>query len=254
VKRSLLRDYVAHPDYGPLPALLLTLTVTTGIVDAVSILRLGRVFVANMTGNIVFIGFGMARAPGFSLAGSVVALLAFLTGAAVGGPIVQRLGAHRGILVRTMVAAEFGLLAIATVISALGDGTSKVGPRYTILVLAAVALGLQNTTVRKLAVPDLTTTVLTMTLTGIAADLRSGNGRVALRRLLSVLAMLAGAFVGALLVLHVDVYVALALAAALVGVVAATAAAAARTPAAWHDNPRRDDAGSTPGTLRNRPG
>jgi Protein of unknown function (DUF1275) len=53
------------------------------------------VFVANMTGNIVFIGFGMARAPGFSLAGSVVALLAFLAGAAVGGPIVQRLGPPR---------------------------------------------------------------------------------------------------------------------------------------------------------------
>jgi hypothetical protein len=37
--------------------LLLTLTVVTGTVDAVSILSLGRVFVANMTGNVVFVGF-----------------------------------------------------------------------------------------------------------------------------------------------------------------------------------------------------
>jgi hypothetical protein len=46
-----------HPRHGPLPALLLVLTVATGVVDAVSILALGRVFIANMTGNIVFLGF-----------------------------------------------------------------------------------------------------------------------------------------------------------------------------------------------------
>lgn len=66
----------------------------------------------------------------------------------------------------------------------------------------AVALGLQNAAVRRLAVPDLTTSVLTMTLTGIAADLRNRNPRVALRRSLSVIAMLAGALIGALLILN----------------------------------------------------
>jgi uncharacterized membrane protein YoaK (UPF0700 family) len=57
---------------------LLGLTVVTGIVDAVSILSLGRVFVANMTGNVVFIGFALARAPGFSLSASLSALVGFL--------------------------------------------------------------------------------------------------------------------------------------------------------------------------------
>jgi hypothetical protein len=47
-------------EQGPLPPLLLTLTVVTGVVDAVSILRLGRVFVANMTGNVVFLPGGIA--------------------------------------------------------------------------------------------------------------------------------------------------------------------------------------------------
>jgi hypothetical protein len=49
-------------DQGPLPPLLLTLTVVTGVVDAVSILRLGRVFVANMTGNVMFSAFALVGA------------------------------------------------------------------------------------------------------------------------------------------------------------------------------------------------
>src|SRR4249919_3438585 len=65
---------------GPLPPLLLVLTVVTGVVDAVSILRLGRVFVANMTGNVVFTGFALVGAPGFSLSASLFALFGFLVG------------------------------------------------------------------------------------------------------------------------------------------------------------------------------
>ena len=64
---------VADPKHGPLPALLLGLTVVTGLVDAVSVLSLGRVFVANMTGNVVFVGFALAGAPGFSLSASLFA-------------------------------------------------------------------------------------------------------------------------------------------------------------------------------------
>jgi hypothetical protein len=57
------RPLPADPGHGPLPLLLLALTVVTGLVDAVSILRLGRVFVANMTGNVVFTGFAVTGAP-----------------------------------------------------------------------------------------------------------------------------------------------------------------------------------------------
>jgi hypothetical protein len=68
---------VADPAHGPLPALMLVLTVLTGVVDAVSILSLGRVFVANMTGNVVFVGFALAGASGFSLSASLSALAGF---------------------------------------------------------------------------------------------------------------------------------------------------------------------------------
>jgi hypothetical protein len=71
---GLPRSLVAHPGYGPLPGLLLILTIVTGVVDSISILALGRVFVANMTGNVVFAGFAIVGAPGFSLSASLFAL------------------------------------------------------------------------------------------------------------------------------------------------------------------------------------
>jgi uncharacterized membrane protein YoaK (UPF0700 family) len=67
--------------HGPLPVLLLLLSVVTGLVDAVSYLALGHVFVANMTGNVVFLGFALAGAPGLSAPASLAALAAFLLGA-----------------------------------------------------------------------------------------------------------------------------------------------------------------------------
>src|SRR6201989_430250 len=97
--RATCRWLWADEQHGPLPALLLVLTVLTGVVDAVSILSLGRVFVANMTGNVVFVGFALAGASGFSLSASLSALGGFLVGAAAGGALSERLGAHRGHLV-----------------------------------------------------------------------------------------------------------------------------------------------------------
>src|SRR3989440_10789149 len=82
--------------HGPLPLLLLVLTMITGLVDAFSYLALGHVFVANMTGNVVFLGFAVAGAPGFSIPASVVALAAFFCGAFVGGVAGSRLGHPRG--------------------------------------------------------------------------------------------------------------------------------------------------------------
>ena len=99
--RGLLRSYVADAKHGPLPALLLLLTTVTGLIDAASVLSLGRVFVANMTGTIVFIGFGLVNTPGFSLAASLSALAGFLVGAVIGGGYLSRFGGHRGVLLRT---------------------------------------------------------------------------------------------------------------------------------------------------------
>jgi uncharacterized membrane protein YoaK (UPF0700 family) len=103
---------------GPLPPLLLTLTVVTGVVDAVSILRLGRVFVANMTGNVVFSGFALVGAPGFSLSASLAALAGFLVGALGGGWLTGRLGHDRGLLLRAGAAAELVLVAGALALTA----------------------------------------------------------------------------------------------------------------------------------------
>src|ERR1700739_4513721 len=94
------RSLFADPAYGPLYALLLTLTVVTGVVDAVSILALGRVFVANMTGNVVFAAFAIVGAPGFSLSASLFALAGFLAGAYAGGVLIARAGTDRATLLR----------------------------------------------------------------------------------------------------------------------------------------------------------
>ncbi|MGW5239332.1 DUF1275 family protein [Monashia sp. NPDC004114] len=81
-RRLVHNSLVADRAHGPLPLLLVALTVFTGIVDAVSILALGRVFVANMTGNVVFVGFAVVGAPGFSLRASSLGLAGFLVGEA----------------------------------------------------------------------------------------------------------------------------------------------------------------------------
>lgn len=229
--RGLVRD----PAHGPLPALLLALTFATGLVDAVSILGLGRVFVANMTGNVVFLGFALAGAPGFALAPSLAALVGFLVGAWAGGAVVRRRPDHRGRLLRTVVAVELGLVAASAVIIAVVPDPPAAVVVVVVAAFLAVAMGLQNTMARKLAVPDLTTTVLTMTLTGIAADARRGHSGATGRRVLAVLAMFAGALAGALLALHAHLAWALVAAAVVLAAVLVTAAAGSRRPAGWHD-------------------
>lgn len=219
---------------GPLPALLLVLTAMTGLVDAVSILGLGRVFVANMTGNVVFIGFALAGAPGFSLSASIAALVGFLAGAFVGGILVGRFAAHRGLMLRNTGAVEFGLIAIAFLLVLPLAGLPGGAVAIAVSALCAAAMGIQNTTARRLAVPDLTTTVLTMTLTGIPADLRRSPVLTMTRRIIAVLAMLLGAALGALLVLNTGLAWPLALALLLLGTVVAIAAAESRQAAPWH--------------------
>jgi uncharacterized membrane protein YoaK (UPF0700 family) len=234
---------VSGPGWGPLPELLLALTLVTGLVDAVSILALGRVFVANMTGNVVFAGFALVGAPGFSLSASVFALAGFLIGAALGGVLTTRLGGDRAAQVRAATTAQAALVVAALVIAAAtgglpAGGSARGGNAVVIDALAlllAVAMGIQNSAARKLAVPDLTTTVLTMTLTGIGADPRSGHrGHVTLaRRLLAVALMLGGGALGAWLVMHVSAIAALAVAAGVLLAAAAAAAWSARAPAPW---------------------
>jgi uncharacterized membrane protein YoaK (UPF0700 family) len=232
--QGLWAGFVRDPAHGPLPALLLVLTAMTGLVDAVSILGLGRVFVANMTGNVVFIGFALAGAPGFSLSASIAALLGFLAGALGGGVLVARFAGHRGLMLRNAGALEFALMAIAFILVLPSGGLPDSRTAIAVSALLAAGMGIQNAAARRLAVPDLTTTVLTMTLTGIAADVRRSQAVTTTRRILAVLTMLLGAAVGALLVLNTGLAWALGLALILLGGVIAVAAAQSRHPAAWH--------------------
>ncbi|UOB15298.1 DUF1275 domain-containing protein [Streptomyces sp. HP-A2021] len=209
--------------HGPLMPLMLTLTVVTGLVDAVSYLALGHVFVANMTGNVVFLGFALAGADGLSAPASVVAMAAFLAGALVGGRSGTRFAAHRGRLLTVATALQTLLVAGAVVTAAVTHGTVGTGAQYTLIVLLGLAMGLQNAVARRLGVPDLTTTVLTLTLTGLAADSSPAGGATPRpgRRLLSVLAMFLGALAGAVLLLHTELALALGLALVLLVVTSA---------------------------------
>jgi uncharacterized membrane protein YoaK (UPF0700 family) len=228
--RSAWRGLVADPRHGSLPLLLLVLTVVTGVVDAVSILSLGRVFVANMTGNVVFVGFALAGAPGFSLSASVFALAGFLVGAAVGGVLASRQSAGRTALLRSGVATELVLVALALVIAIVAGAPFGTVSRAAIAATVAAAMGIQNSVARRLAVPDLTTTVLTMTLTGLAADVRNSRWtRSALTRIAAVMAMLIGAIAGTLLVLHASPEAALTVGVALLMLVTAAASWTARS-------------------------
>lgn len=228
------RALAADQRHGPLPLLLLALTVLTGVVDSVSILALGRVFVANMTGNVVFVGFAISGAPGFSLSASLCALGGFLLGAFAGGRTIVAASRGRGVLLRDAVSVEAGLLVAALLLAIAAGAPFGEATRDVLAAVLATAMGLQNAAARKLAVPDLTTTVLTMTLTGIAADPHGPAGSPAVaRRLLAVAAMLIGAIVGALLVIEVSAVAALLLAAGLVTVLSAGAMVAAHTPAHW---------------------
>jgi uncharacterized membrane protein YoaK (UPF0700 family) len=229
------QHFPGDPRHGPLP-LLLALTAVTGLVDAVSILRLGRVFVANMTGNVVFTGFAITGAPGFSLSASLFALAGFLAGAAMGGMLASRAGHDRALLLLGAAASELILVAAALAVTA-SDAVLSGSTRDILAALLAVAMGIQSAAARRLAVPDLTTTVLTMTLTGIAADLRARNrGPALLRRLLAVATMLAGAAAGAWLVLRISPAAALGLAAGLLAVVTAGATAATRRTGTWRES------------------
>jgi uncharacterized membrane protein YoaK (UPF0700 family) len=186
----------------PLTLALLALTFTSGIVDAVSYLGLGRVFTANMTGNVVLLGFGIAHSGGLPILAPVVSLGSFAIGAGGGGLLGAKLAHRRAAHLSAALTVQASLIACATVLAAATHVDTGSASRYVLIGALAVAMGLQTATARRLAVPDLPTTVVTQTLTGFVADSRlfGGSGQGTVRRGSAVTAMLAGALTGALLV------------------------------------------------------
>jgi uncharacterized membrane protein YoaK (UPF0700 family) len=217
VKPKVMASNQAAEDIAPY--VLLGMTAVTGLVDAVSYLSLGRVFTANMTGNVVLLAFATVRVPGLSVTRSLMALVSFLIGAVIGGRIMARASgdslirfAARAFLLEVVVLTAASLCAIGYT----GNVVEADVQPLALIALTALAMGSRNAAVRKLAIPDLTTTVLTLTLTGIAADSSFANGtnvRLA-RRVGAVLAMFAGAAVGAV-VIRYSIAAALGLAAAI---------------------------------------
>ncbi len=210
---------MSEPDHPPQPLVvtLAALTVVSGFLDAVSFLGLGHVFIANMTGNVVLVGFAAAGAPGFSVAASLCALGFFLGGAVVGGRIARRVSPQRSLLLVVMVMEATGTAAAAVVavtVPAIASGW----PRFTVIAVLAFGVGTRNAAVRGLGVRDMSTTVLTTTLTGLASEswLAGGANPWARYRLTSVVCQFGGALVGAVLVLHAGAAWALAVAAGII--------------------------------------
>jgi uncharacterized membrane protein YoaK (UPF0700 family) len=226
-----------------LALLLYLFTAVTGLIDAVSYIALGHIFTANMTGNIVLLGFALAGVPGLSALRSLTAFAAFFVGALIGGRLATRLAplsSRRWRMTAFGCEALFLLGATLVSIVPVPFGSTRM---YAVIVLTALAMGLRNATVRKLALPDLTTTVLTLTITGLAADssFAGGSDPRWQRRVMSILLMFAGALVGALLLRH---SLALPLGVATVSAVCGVAA--------FYGNPRLES-GETPiaGKIRN---
>ena len=213
---------------------LLVMTAVTGLVDAVSFLSLGHVFTANMTWNIVLLAFATAQVSGLSMARSITALSAFLVGAILGGRVMTRASAHSQI----RFAAQALLLEVAFLFAASfcgigyrGDLLEDSFQPFALIALTALAMGTRNDAVRKLAIPDLTTTVLTLTFTGIGADssIANGNNPRLARRVEAVVAMFLGAALGAVIIRY-SISAALWLGTAISALCSAALFRALRTP------------------------
>lgn len=179
---------------------LALLTVTTGMVEAVSFVGLGFVFTAMMTGNLLFIGFGMVETTQYvSVAGSSVALVAFMVGAAAGHRVNDRLvGRRAGLWLAPAVAGEAVLISVAA-LAAIGvhGHPGHLSMRHLVVIgVLAMAMGWRNATIRRVAMPDMLTTLVTGTLTALLMGPWRGP---VLWRAASVAAMVVGAVIGTLL-------------------------------------------------------
>jgi len=229
-----LRNVFLDERDGPLPALLVALTALAGIVDAVSILRLGRVFVAAMIGNLVFLGLAAAGAKGFAVGTLALAVGGFVVGVLIGGHACRAARSHRGRALRKVLGLKLWLASAATLIAILAGPRFSIGARDTMVVLLAMTMGTQLAAIRYLKVPDLVTVAVTLTITGALTERGSGwNDPKVLRCLLALVALAVGALCGGLLVLNLGVAAALSFGLGGLLAVAVAAHLVSRTSANW---------------------
>jgi uncharacterized membrane protein YoaK (UPF0700 family) len=182
--------------------LMLALTFSTGVIDAVGYLGLDRVFTANMTGNVVILGMALVGADDLPVLGPLLALVGFMAGAALGGRLLR--SAEPGWTRRTtvLIGIVAGVMIATSILLFVLDHDLAEPVAVSITTVLGAAMGVQAATARFIGVKDVTTVVVTSTITGLAADSWLGSGRRSgdsPRRVAAVVLILAGAAVGAAL-------------------------------------------------------
>ncbi len=182
--------------------LMLALTFATGIVDALCYLGLDQVFTANMTGNVLILGMAIGDGKDLSLLGPVLALIGFVLGGALVGRVLADSHEPWSTLSTWLLAVVAAIvLAVGIVLVGAGDDPGR-ALTLAVTPVLGVAMGTQAAAARFIAVKDVTTIVVTGTITALAIDSPLGNGRMrsAGRRAAAVVLLVAGAAVGAVLV------------------------------------------------------
>jgi uncharacterized membrane protein YoaK (UPF0700 family) len=182
--------------------MMLALTFSTGVIDAVGYLGLDRVFTGNMTGNVVILGMGLVGADDLPVLGPLLALAGFMLGAAIGGRVLKTAApGWTGRTTALLSVVAVVMLAVAVLLFVIEDDFGHlVG--VTITTVLGAAMGVQAATARFIGVKDVTTVVVTSTITGLAADSVLGSGKGSgdsARRVAAVALILAGAAAGAAL-------------------------------------------------------
>ena len=182
-------------------ACLLLLTFSTGIVDAISVLVLGHVFVANMTGNVIFLGFWFAPHTVVDMSAALAAFVSFVLGAILGGRLSRHLDGNTRRWFTVALSVEVVMLATLSILSGIGVLDYHDNTKLILIAGLALTFGSQAATARQFGIQELSTTVLTTTIVGIGFDSRvaGGTGHREKLRYGVVLTMCAGALVGATL-------------------------------------------------------
>ena len=198
---------------------LLLLTFATGLVDAIGVLILGHIFVANMTGNIIFLGFWFVPGTGIDLTAAIVAFVGFLIGTVIGGRLARHLGVYSRRWLTTSLGIEIVVLIALSILAGTGVVSYHANTKLILIAGLAITFGVQNATARQFGVQELSTTVLTSTVVGIGVDSRlaGGTGEREKLRYSVISALCAGAIVGATMSRYTVAPV-IALAAAVVAV------------------------------------
>ncbi len=211
-----MRTWLRRSTDGLHLGLMLALTFSTGVIDAVGFLGLDRVFTGNMTGNVVILGMALTGADDLPIAGPVIALAAFMFGAMVAGRILRPIEAGWSPRSSWMFAVVGLVLLGGAIPMFITDSDRPEWIALTITGLLGLAMGMQAGVARHIAVKDVTTVVVTSTLVGLAYDSRFGGkaNQQWRRRLGALLLIGAGAAAGALL-LQVGIWAGMVLAAVI---------------------------------------